>query len=519
MTQESTQIMKQLQKTCLFTFTLLGLVFGEQGLAETVTAVPTPPPVITIPKIPSTIPVVETQISTTQALSTEKSVPDTTLAVVESALPEPTVAQTEPAKTAVTESTSAVVPTSISPESAQKEQQLKDEDEDEAGSLEEQSVISEDEDNDPKPTTVDMRVVLSQKEKLENILKEYESLADKSGRPPQWTCINHSFRLKDQDPVLVTAKKQLHLLGFFAASKKGADLKFTSTFSKKLEAAVKQFQKRHFLEPDGIIGRKTCIALNMTPEERIKKIKLNLERWRELESSLQGKYVLVNIPTYKLYAMEDRKIDLTQPVIVGMKSRETPIFTSNMNSVVLNPAWGVPVSIFIKDKLRKVLQDPKYLSKSGFTVTDQDGDTVTDSSVDWSHVSLHHFPYTVRQLPGKNNALGAIKFNLDNKEAIYLHGTPQKNLFHKVARPFSSGCVRLESPQKLATWALKGTQYDNPQKLQEKINAGDTSAILLKKPIPVYFTYITVWVDGKEQVLFSDDPYNLDKKDYARFNL
>eukprot|EP01037_Dinobryon_pediforme_P017410 gene17410-17601_t len=266
------------------------------------------------------------------------------------------VAQTEPAKTAVTESTSAVVPTSISPESAQKEQQLKDEDEDEAGSLEEQSVISEDEDNDPKPTTVDMK----------------------------------------------------------------------------------------------------------------------------------GKYVLVNIPTYKLYAMEDRKIDLTQPVIVGMKSRETPIFTSNMNSVVLNPAWGVPVSIFIKDKLRKVLQDPKYLSKSGFTVTDQDGDTVTDSSVDWSHVSLHHFPYTVRQLPGKNNALGAIK---------------------------------LESPQKLATWALKGTQYDNPQKLQEKINAGDTSAILLKKPIPVYFTYITVWVDGKEQVLFSDDPYNLDKKDYARFNL
>jgi murein L,D-transpeptidase YcbB/YkuD len=190
-----------------------------------------------------------------------------------------------------------------------------------------------------------------------------------------------------------------------------------------------------------------------------------------------------------------------------------------MNSVVLNPAWGVPVSIFIKDKLRKVLQDPKYLSKSGFTVTDQDGDTVTDSSVDWSHVSLHHFPYTVRQLPGKNNALGAIKFNLDNKEAIYLHGTPQKNLFHKVARPFSSGCVRLESPQKLATWALKGTQYDNPQKLQEKINAGDTSAILLKKPIPVYFTYITVWVDGKEQVLFSDDPYNLDKKDYARFKL
>ncbi|MBY0281647.1 MAG: L,D-transpeptidase family protein [Alphaproteobacteria bacterium] len=469
--------MKWLRKKILFIFSLLGFVFQEQSFAETVVvAEPTPPSVITIPKLSSTSSAVDTQSQST--------------------------------------STSTAVQTAST-----KEQN--DEDEDGENSLEAQTVISVEEEKDkvPEPTAVDMRVVLAQKEKLEVILKEYESLADKTGKAPQWTCINHSFRIKDQDPVLVTAKKQLHLLGFFAASKKAVDLKFTSFFSKKLEAAVKEFQRRHFLEPDGVIGRKTCIALNMTPDERIRKIKLNLERWKELEKSLQGKYVLVNVPTYKLYAMEDLKIDLTQPVIVGMKSRETPIFTCNMNSVVLNPAWGVPVTIFIKDKLSKVLKDPEYLSKSGFTVTDHDGEIVTDSSVDWKHVSLHHFPYTVRQMPGENNALGAIKFNLDNKEAIYLHGTPQKNLFHRIARSFSSGCVRLEAPQKLATWALKGTKYDNPEKLEEKISTGDTSAILLKHPIPVYFTYITVWVERKGEVMFSDDPYDLDKQDYARFNL
>ena len=371
----------------------------------------------------------------------------------------------------------------------------------------------------PDSLAANMRVVLSQEERLKDIIKEYESLVGRSSDFPQWKCTNRVLRIKDQDPILMIVKKQLHYLGFFASSIKGNGLQFTNEFSEVLEKALKQFQKRHFLEPDGVIGRKTCIALNMTPQERVKKIKLNLERWRELEAALKGKYVLVNIPTYKLYAMEDRKVDLSQPVIVGMKSRRTPIFTSNMNSIVLNPAWGVPVTIFIKDKLHKVLKDPDYLSRSGFMVTDQEGQLVTDSSIDWEHVSQNHFPYRIRQLPGKNNALGAIKFNLDNKEAIYLHGTPQKKLFNKIARPFSSGCVRLESPQKLAAWALQGTQYDSLEKLQQKIKTGGTSAILLKEPIPVYFAYITVWVDSDQKLLFSDDPYDLDGKDYARFNL
>lgn len=520
--------MRRLHKACLLIFTLL--VQG-QGFATTVVAEPTPVAVIPLGQASSTTatavvedkPVSSSMVS--QSVSSSSSSQDasrstessktTVVETVTSSTATDTESVTTQVKAESKEESKSETTTTIKPVKAEEDNQ-----EGKASSA--QTIIpveTMEEGSAFKSPSADMGKILAQKEKLENILKEYEALADKSGKVPQWTCLNHSFRVDDDDPALITVKKQLHLLGFFAASQKGSDLQFTSTFSKQLENAVKKFQKRHFLEPDGVIGRRTCIALNMTPQERIKKIKLNLARWKELEESLKGKYVLVNIPTYRLYAMDDRRIDLTQPVIVGMKTRETPIFTSNMNSVVLNPAWGVPVSIFIKDKLNKVLQDPHYLSKSGFTVMDEDGDLITDSSVDWSHVSLSNFPYTIRQLPGKNNALGSIKFNLDNKEAIYLHGTPQKNLFHRIARPFSSGCVRLKFPQKLATWALKGTQYDKLEKLQEKIQTGHTSAILLKQPIPVHFTYITVWVDNKKRVLFSDDPYNLDKKDYERFNL
>lgn len=508
--------MRRLHKACLLISTLL---LQGQSFATTVIAEPTPQAVVPLGERSSDAPTVAVEVKSAPVSSSSSNVAP---------------AHGEPSKTSAVETVAVSTSISTSTKVELKEDSKveavapsiqtkadKEISEKEDGASYSQTIITKSikQEETPKTSSMKMSKILAQKERLEAILEEYQTLAEKASKVPQWTCLNHSFRLDDDDPVLITVKKQLHLLGYFAVSQKGNDLQFNSVFSKQLESAVKQFQRRHFLEPDGVIGRRTCIALNMTPQDRIKKIKLNLARWKELEESLKGKYVLVNIPTYRLYAMEDRRIDLTQPVIVGMKTRETPIFTSNMNSVVLNPAWGVPVSIFIKDKLNKVLQDPHYLSKSGFTVMDEDGDLITDSSVDWSHVSLNNFPYTVRQLPGKNNALGSIKFNLDNKEAIYLHGTPQKNLFHRIARPFSSGCVRLKSPQKLATWALKGTPYDKLEKIQEKIKAGHTSAILLKQPIPVHFTYITVWVDNKKRVLFSDDPYNLDKRDCERFNL
>ncbi len=363
-------------------------------------------------------------------------------------------------------------------------------------------------------SSIHTQLVLSQLEHLRKLKEEYQKQIDQTKAWPRWTCIKHAFKLGEEDPVLAVVKKQLAEYSCFAFScddpKEGVK-EFTPNFDEKLMNAVKQFQRYHVLDDDGVIGPRTCKALNLSPKERLKKIELNIKRWEQLEPSLKGRYVLVNIPTYNLYAMEDSKVVLSQPVIVGSKSRQTPLFTTNMVSVVLNPSWGVPVKIFVEDKLRKVLNNPEYLDEHHYTVTDRDGQLIPSSMVDWSHVSRHYFPYTIRQLPGKYNALGNIKFILDNKDSIYMHGTPQVTLFNRAARAFSSGCVRLAAPRELAAWALEGTGYNSVNKIDEKIKGEQTITVSLSKHIPVHFVYITVWVDGEGKAVFSDDPYRLDK--------
>ncbi|MCX7338594.1 MAG: L,D-transpeptidase family protein [Alphaproteobacteria bacterium] len=317
-----------------------------------------------------------------------------------------------------------------------------------------------------------------QAHKLTLLIEKYQKdIADDSSPWPQWTCLQHSFRLGEKDPALSTTKQQLKRLGFLVESK---DIITNPIYDAPLEKAIRQFQLRHFIEPDGIIGKKTCTALNMSLQERIRKIKLNLDRLGKLKFNQGERYVLVNIPTYQAYAMEGYKAILSQPVIVGMRSRQTPVFKSTMNSVTLNPSWGVPVSIFVRDKLRRVLDDPSYLDNHGYVVTDSDGQPLYGGDVNWAHVSMQYFPYRVRQLPGKHNALGAIKFNLDNKHAIYLHSTPDQKLFQKTSRALSSGCVRLSAPSDLAVWALGTTPSYAADKIDQLLKKETTHTLKLK---------------------------------------
>lgn len=342
--------------------------------------------------------------------------------------------------------------------------------------------------------------LLPQVQKLQKRLAEYQK---KSPCWPQWTCTKHVFKKGDQDPVIMTVKKQLQdptLIG-------------TLVFDEGLEQAVIRFQKQHFLKPDGVIGPNTCKALNLTPADIIRKIKLNLSRWQKLSSLLNGRYILVNIPTYHLDAMEDVTSAHTQDVIVGMKSRPTPLFTTHMTHIILNPAWYVPDTIFLKDKLKKIQSDPNYLTRNHFMVSDAEGTPVNVESVDWHHVSSGYLPYRIHQLPGPHNALGVIKFYLDDKEAIYLHDTSQPELFQKIPRAFSSGCVRLSKPLELAVWALENKGPTCLEDIKKKIDQHKTQKLSLPRPIPVYFTYFTVWVDQEENLLLSDDPYNFDDKD------
>jgi murein L,D-transpeptidase YcbB/YkuD len=181
-----------------------------------------------------------------------------------------------------------------------------------------------------------------------------------------------------------------------------------------------------------------------------------------------------------------------------------------MTHVVVNPSWGVPNSIAIKDKLPKIRNDPAYFSRLGYHVFNHDGAEVDPWSIDWSMVPPGHFPYRLRQNPGEKNALGLIKFLLNDPYDIYLHDTPDHYLFNKASRSFSSGCIRLKDAVTLSDFVLEGDADWTHDRVVQTMGKGGSHTIKIAKEISVYVTYFTVWVDDINIVHFAPDIYKLD---------
>jgi murein L,D-transpeptidase YcbB/YkuD len=200
-------------------------------------------------------------------------------------------------------------------------------------------------------------------------------------------------------------------------------------------------------------------------------------------------------------------------VIVGTPKRPTPQMTSYINGLEYNPAWVVPNTILFEDKLPQIQEDKEFFEKNNLQVFDHDENDVDPSTVDWSEVDIHDFPYIFKQRPGKKNALGLLKFNLQNDEFIYMHDTPQRELFKKYSRALSSGCIRLEKAGKFASWLLNLEKDE----VKTAIETDETKTETLENPITVHITYIPVWVDehqGDGKVLWGDDPYSLEPKPF-----
>jgi len=149
--------------------------------------------------------------------------------------------------------------------------------------------------------------------------------------------------------------------------------------------------------------------------------------------------------------LKTQKATIMMPIIVGRPDRRTPLFYTTLKNIVLNPSWGVPHSIFIRDKLPRIRNDPGYVQRANFTIMDRSGKVIDPDAADWRNEGKNYY---LRQSPGRHNALGQIKFNIENPYTIYLHGTPDQHLFAKRARALSSGCIRLKHPLKLAAWVL-----------------------------------------------------------------
>lgn len=282
-------------------------------------------------------------------------------------------------------------------------------------------------------------------------------------------------------------------------------------YTGELVEAVKRFQHWQGLAADGVIGKRTRDWLNVSPQMRATLLALNIQRLRLLPDNVNTG-IMVNIPNYSLIYYQDGAERLSSRVIVGQPKRKTPLMRSSLYNVVVNPPWNVPTSLTRQDIIPKVIQDPGYLQRHGYTVLSgwsQDSEEIDPSMIEWPMVSPERFPYRLRQAPGANNSLGRYKFNMPNSEAIYLHDTPNHNLFQRDIRALSSGCVRVNKASELAGMLLQDAGWNNAR-ISSTLDQGNTTYVPMKHRIPVSLYYLTAWVaeDGKPQ--FRTDIYNYD---------
>ncbi|MEO9572554.1 MAG: L,D-transpeptidase family protein [Tateyamaria sp.] len=273
-----------------------------------------------------------------------------------------------------------------------------------------------------------------------------------------------------------------------------------------LVEAVKAFQTRHGLEADGVVGPRSFQSLNRKASERVDQLRLSLERARWLMRELADEFVLVNIAGARTYFIKGDTVWSTRSV-TGSAYRKTPVFRDDIQYMEFNPTWTVPASIFRKDKLSRIRNDPEYLARNDYKVVrSSDRAPVNAASVNWASDSPG---VTLVQQPGPNNALGRVKFMFPNEYAVYLHDTNQKELFDRNDRNLSSGCVRLEHPFEFASLLMEGQPNWNNERMNSILDSGKTTRIELDKPVPVLLTYWTAWVETGN-VHFREDPYERD---------
>ncbi|ATN01178.1 L,D-transpeptidase [Proteus terrae] len=286
----------------------------------------------------------------------------------------------------------------------------------------------------------------------------------------------------------------------------------TTVYDAPLVAAVKLFQTAHGLEPDGVIGRQTRVWLNITPAQRASIMALNIQRLR-LTPAIGGTGIWVNIPDFSLYFYANNELILDSKVIVGRPDRKTPIMSSALNNVVVNPPWNVPTSMTRKDIVPRGKADPSYFSRKGYTIYSgwgNDAYPINPYDIDWQNMSANNFPYRIWQAPGPTNSLGRYKFNMPNSDAIYLHDTPNHSLFSKNMRAISSGCIRVNKASELAS-ILLGDAGWKQDRIDAALKRGSTQYAPIPERIPVYLYYQTAWVAQENAPQYRADIYGYDK--------
>jgi murein L,D-transpeptidase YcbB/YkuD len=307
-------------------------------------------------------------------------------------------------------------------------------------------------------------------------------------------------RLAAEDPALAAARD------------------FGPLYDPALEAAVRRFQAEQGLEVDGRVGRISQALLNRPIEARIDQLRVALDMRRGAMREGPERRLEVNIPDYRLRVLEQGREILSMAVVVGRADRATPLMRTRMTAAQFNPPWGVPERNAREDLLPRFRRDPQAMMEKGFRVYGVVGGErveIDPRSIDWRSVNPERFPYVIRQDAGEMNALGRLKLVMPNGDDIFMHDTPDRHLFRRPDRAFSSGCIRLERPMELLDLLLEGTPGWTRDRAQAALDARVTSGVAVRRPIPVVLRYQTATVEAGGAVRVRPDVYGLDAA-YAR---
>lgn len=281
----------------------------------------------------------------------------------------------------------------------------------------------------------------------------------------------------------------------------------SEVYDPELVPVIKAVQQKAGMKGDGVIGPRTVATLAGTSKaDKLLKVEVALEELRWLPSDLGSPRVFINQPAFTASYIDNGEEKLKTRVVVGRTTNQTSFFYDQIKQVDFHPYWGVPQSIIVNEMLPRLRNDPGYLDRSGYEVTDSRGKRIPSSAVNWGAYGAN-IPYSVRQQPSEANALGELKILFPNKHAIYMHDTPQKSFFQRDMRALSHGCVRLQDPRGMAA-AVLGTSVDY---IAEKLKHGHSTENVTRT-IPVYVAYFTAWPDLSGKVEYFGDVYDRDSR-------
>lgn len=277
-----------------------------------------------------------------------------------------------------------------------------------------------------------------------------------------------------------------------------------------LKKGIRAFQKEFNMYEDGQAGKKTVQAMNKSFRDWNAQVAVNMDRWRKLPDTLPERFIMVNIPGYRMELWDSGAVVLTSKVIVGAPRTRTPLLNSRMTNFIMFPYWRVPFSITIKEMLPAIKKDINYLAKKNLEIIDRDGNAINPDSVNWSRMNKNYFPYVLRQMDGAENSLGIMKFNFMNKYAVYLHDTNNRGLFSNAYRALSHGCVRVQQWDSLAMYLTRDDARHPRDSMRMWLANGYKKQIDIQRSVPVYLRYYTA--EGREgRLVFHEDIYGEDK--------